>query len=418
MRSTTRATVAAAFLLATVSCAHPDHATIWTDRPELAFAVSIYNSIQTRFHVDVEYVEDLGARFRKGGVLPALALGSGLRSPTLEPYFMPLDDVFGEYLLRADRFYDMLLHAGQAKGGQLLLPVAFNLPLVAFVSSDSFRPSEDFVIGVPELREAAADFSVNPKKKGARDTTKTGFSPRFQPDFLLVLAEAEGGNFREWFPVDWNKEAVDRAIGLAVECTDQDNGGLAAEDAFSFRYLAGPPSKWLLDGRVKFAYLGSADFFRLPESRLATLDFRWLTGSAGIPILDDVAWVGLCAKAPGTDIARDFLVWLMRPETQFALLERFREYGTYANMFGFLGGFSALRDVNERGFSRHYPTLIAKSPPAERLLPPASLPAEWRRLKAEVLLPGLAKAAATRPYESATETLRRDLNEWLRVREE
>lgn len=396
----------------------PERAELWTDRPEIAFAVEMFNASQTRFHLEVAYVEDIPSRLISNQGSPTLVVGEGLLSSQLDGRFIPLDDAFGEYLLRRESFYETLLAAGMRDGEQRLLPVSFNLPLIAFVADESVIPSDPSSIGLPELRDKAAGFADNPKLRGGKDPSKKGFSLRFQDELMYQIAVANGAGFREGSPLDWERSPLDRVAEDAVAIAESDNGGIEAEDAFQFRFLAGPPSKWILDGRVRFAYLTSSELFRLPEDRRSTLDFRWLAGDAGIPILDDIVFAGIAVNGQGKEIAREFLVWLFRPETQFALLERLREYKALDRSFGFIGGFSAVREVNEVAMVRLYPGLSGKTPPAPLLIAPRALPVAWFRIKQEALLPSIRAAAAKAESEPATETLRRAIGDWLKVSSE
>ena len=56
-------------------------------------------------------------------------------------------------------------------------------------------------------------------------------------------------------------------------------------------------------------------------------------------------------------------------------------------MFGIAGGFSAVREVNERILPIYYKQLLGNLPPSSLLTVPKNLPAKWESYKKNVILP-------------------------------
>jgi hypothetical protein len=404
-------TAAAAILAATIacllaSCARPADAgpaaagvLVWTDVPELALAVEIYDArpeatgsgaVRLRWVASLPEALRSAADSGGGEALPALAIGRYLAGAAVRDRFLPLDR-FLDGVAGKD-FYPHLLEAGVVGGRRLLLPVSFNLPLVVFARGSPVA-GDGFTLSLPEM--AGPSSSFNRKAEGAY--ARMGFSPRWYGDFMVAALEAGGARFAEGRELAWSGRGLESALGEIVSWASRVNGAPALEDDFQFKYLYAPPYRYLAEGRTLYAYMDSSGFFTSPEGKRADLDFRCFAQSGRVIILDGVVCAGLLRGAPGGKGAEAFLRWLLGPDAQRAVLERARRAGVLDSYFGVAGGFSSIRSVNEDVFPAYYPALVGHAPPAESLAAPAPLPGDWPALKAEVVGPWAVEATSDLP---------------------
>ncbi len=403
--------LAAASLPALASCsgASGDIASIWTDLPELAIAVELYDSSDGPGKVALAWKRDpaealLAAKGGKGEeARPALVVGRRLQGAGLGDRLVSLDG-FLKRVPAANYFYPELLAGGTIEGRLRLLPLSFNLPAIAFLRSAP-ASGDGFTLSLADLAAASAAYA----RPGAGE--RMGFSPRWDPRFLVAALDCGGARF------GMRKEASQRALelgwdasGLASALADlgswsaRVNGSAAREDDFKYKYLYSPPYRWLKDGRALYAYMDSSELFVVGEERRAELDFRWFSGGGRVPISEGAVYAGLVRGAKGGGAALSFLAWLVTPEAQRAILERSRGTRAADYSFGILGGFSSVRAVNEGVFPAFYPDLVGHAPPAERLSVPAPLPPDWPALEAAVLEPWALEASA-RPQAAAGDEL-------------
>jgi ABC-type glycerol-3-phosphate transport system substrate-binding protein len=387
---------AALFGLSVSACALGPRApaAIWTDVPELALYAELFNGSQSRYRVEVLWKENLEEALKAPGPQPALVVGRYLKSSAVRGRFQALDFLFGELTVNQAAFYPELLSSGSFGGRQLLLPLSFSLPAIVFpANSDAPELAEvrgKAFVGIRDLARASAAFN---KKQGAA-FVRMGFSPRWDPDFLVIAANADGADFREGRPLAWSDGGLRASIDSLKSWTAKVNGDPASEEDFQFKYLYTPGYKYVADGRALFAYMDSADFFLLPEEKRSALDYRWFAEKGAVPVGPDI----VCAAIPlaGRDkaAAEAFLKWFFKEESQKAMLENARKTRTLESSFGLAEGFSSVRSVTERLFPLYYPGLVGHLPPPASLAAPAPLPASWPELKAKVLAPWLLEATA------------------------
>ena len=240
-----------------------------------------------------------------------------------------------------------------------------------------------------------------------------GFAPRWNADFLLLYARMAGASFRKGSPLTWNDEGLAAAIGGLAAWSTEVNRSPADEDDFHFKYLYLPRYLSVQEGRIRFAYMDSSEFFLLSEERRAPMEFRWVARGTSIPVLEDALYAGILRKGRGRAAAESFLRWFFREETQRYLLEKTRQMRTNESVFGIAGGFSSIRSVNEKALPAFYPSLLGHLPPPEYIEAPPALPAEWPDLKERVLKPFLLNASGTTlPDFDPRADLRRRMDQW------
>lgn len=229
-----------------------------------------------------------------------------------------------------------------------------------------------------------------------------GFSPRWDPRFLVAALDSGGARFGEADRPDspslaWDRSGLDSALVELGSWSARVNGSAASEDDFRFKYLFSPPWRWLKEGRTLYAYMDSSELFLANEERRADLDFRWYSSRGEVPISEGTVYAGLGRGATGRAAAEAFLRWFCTPEAQRAILERSRGSRASGYTFGIAGGFSSILSVNEGIFPAFYPALVGHAPPAGKLAAPALLPDDWPALKAAVIAPWALEASSRAP---------------------
>jgi ABC-type glycerol-3-phosphate transport system substrate-binding protein len=369
-------------------------ATIWTDAPELALAAELFNARGGSAAVLVEYKRDPAESLAGSAGAPALLVGRGLTGERLRGRLSGTDFLLGGALDRS-AFYPGLLDGGMVGGKRLLLPLSFNLPAVAF-RRDSPAKGDGFTLSLADLADPTLAF------RDFGNGQRMGFSPRWDPRFLVAALDAGGARFREGGDrkrygaeeLSWDSKGLETALEELGAWSARVGGSAALEDDYRFKHLYSTPYRWLKEGRALYAYMDSSELFLLGEEKLAELDFRWFSSGGKIPASEGALYAGLVSGAPGRRAAESFLRWLLSPEAQRALLERSRASGVSAYSFGMLGGFSSLRSVNEGMLPPLYPALVGHAPPPEGIAPPPRLPPDWPAIRDSVLVPWVLEATA------------------------
>lgn len=394
--------------LGTAACS-PRPTELWTDRPELSVYASAFNASQQRYRVVVRHHEALPAAVATARRKPALVIGSYLRSESFRKQLVSLDYLFGELAINQSLFYPELLAKGNVDGRQLLLPLSFNLPMVAFRDVDPAPLPVGQVASLSDLEPAALAFN----RKSGREYTALGFSPRWYGEPMLLTAWASGVSFREGTPLAWSDEGLDKAVTTLRDWASRVNGSIEAEDDFAFKYLYLPSYASVLEKRTLFAVLRSDRFFLVPEAARGLLDFRWYGADGRIPVFGDAVWAGILRSGSGKQGAEAFLGWLFSESTQAELLQSSKRLRLTESVFGIAGGFSSLSTVNDRWFPLVYPAMEGRMVAGPNLVAPNILPLDWPSIEAEVALPFLEAAAGRSPPEDARSDFRRRLADWV-----
>lgn len=385
-------------LLALASCAFfaPQAAVIWTDAPEFALYAELFNAGQRRYRVEVRWYPNLVAALGQAGRDPDLVVGSYLKSQASRGRFQALDYLFGELTVNQAAFYPSLLAQGDSGGRQILLPVSFDLPAIVFTSGGRANGAKKFLLGLDDLAAEAKAWNQGGSPGASSALTRMGFSPRWNPDFLVIAAEALGASFREGRPLSWSESGLDAAVDKLRAWTVSVNSSPVLEDDFQFKYLYTPAYKYVAEGRALFSYMRASTLFLVPEEKRGGLDYRWYAEGGYVPIIEDAVYAGIPRKARHKAAAEAFLKWFYKDESQKAMLETARKTRNLEGSFGIAGGFSAVRAVTERTFPHYYRSLVGHLPPAENLAQPSALPGDWPEIDAKVVSPWLLETTARR----------------------
>ena len=392
-----------------------DRITLWTNRPEFAAYVELYNAEQSDHRLELVYKEHPAEEIRLAEEQPDLVVSGFYRSLRTQEYYRPLGNLLRKKL-EGVAFYEDLLALGREEDQQLLLPVSFNLPLLMFRNDLSPRPSDSMHLPLDELKEIARELMEQDGGTG----TFMGFSPLWDRNFIYYTSLLHGAAFRREGERDvrWNATALEEALGYLGSWIVDAGGGAANERAFRERYLYDPGYKLVRTGRTGFFLNDAASFFILPEEKRADLDFRWISRGDRIPTEDTIVFAGIPRHSDNPKAAEAFLTWFFAPENQdrmlrTALLKRVRT-------FGIAGGFSSLIRLNEVYLPRHYHLLVGHIPPGSFLQFPEQLPVSWSDMKRDVILPWMAErvsgAAAGIPPNESTKDLRERLDGWFLTR--
>ena len=386
-------------------------AVLWTDRPEFALYAEYFNAGQDTWKIETRFFEAPSHKLTEHeGPRPDIVAGSWLKSVSTRSLFRPLDGLFQQDRLSMEAFYQRLLDLGNIDGKQYLLPVSFNIPALVFARDRGELLSNPFTAGLEEIKALGKAFNVETGGVYSR----MGFSPAWDDDFLFVSAALFGASFREDSPLDWDKEALERALAYIEAWINEANTGIQAEDDFTFKYFYDPPSKLAINGRILFFYMSSSDFFTLPQERRASLDFRWIAGEETIPLSEDMVYLGIYRHTRAKKAAEAFTRWFFREDTQRFFLEEARGKRLNETRFGIANGFSALRTVTEEVFPQFYPGLLGHIPPGSFLSPQNILPRNWMAMKERVILPYLHDRIRS-GNRSGIRSLDRRLGDWNRL---
>mgnify|MGYP002862168764 CR=1 FL=1 len=407
---------AACILLLVSSCSrsgglseHP--AVIWTDRPELASYVELFNVSQNKAKAVVVYKSRLANSLppAKDEARPDVIIGSWLKNVHIKKNFAPLNPLFIKGQFDPDMVYQPLLDYGKSAGRQYLLPLSFNLPVVIFSVRNMQLLPDSYMLTPDEIRDTAAAFNV----KNDHDIyTKMGFAPSWDSEFLYTVAKLNGAHFKEKANTFiWDKESLEKTVDYIRDWTKSANTSTAAEQDFAFKYLYTPKYRQVDSGRCLFAYGTSSSLFSISYEQLGSIDFRWVQKDEQIPVEDSIVMVGIYRHSFNNAPAKAFLLWLFQEETQKQLLERAASMKLSSADFGIAGGFSSLRDVTERVFPLYYRTLLGNLPPENALQAPHSFPTRWTSLRDRTIIPYLEEATKT-DSKKAVLPIEERINSW------
>jgi hypothetical protein len=385
------------------ACRFPDAkiVTIWTDQSIAALYADYFNSAQGKFKAEVLYFENvceyLAETKPQGKESPDIVIGNWLNSADALPLFRPVKP----YYQNADSlFYPGLLEAGRLKNVQVLLPVSFDLYVLAFDQNNTPLVPDPFSISINDVRQIGADYNFMQNDIW----TRIGFSPLWNEEFLFLATELLGVQWQEAVPgvaargaaetasaepVSWDDAALEATLESLREWVIVANDSIEADDDFYFKYFYEPPDKLAADDRILFTFTRVSDFFKLAKERRDAIDFRWLEHENRIIPTEDVVYYGVYRNAPSKDAASAFTNWFFNEETQRNLLARSKTTRSAEHYFGIANGFSAMRAVTETIFPQYYTGMLGHIPPEEKLVSPGVFPPFFPEIKERVILPYL-----------------------------
>ncbi len=387
-------------------------AVIWTDRIDFVSYCEVFNNLQTKHKVVVQYKENPAAEVIASDKAPDMVISSWLKGKAARDKFRDIEDLLSDDRISRDSFYPELLNLGNIDGDQYFLPVSFNLPLMIFSAKNKSLIKNDFTISLQDIKDICIDYN---KSRGGV-YSRMGFSPRWSDDFLYITAKgfkasfAEGGAF-----FSWEDSHLRKAIDFVRSWSKNVNSSPKNEADFKFKYLYDLPHVFIKDNRCLFYYVSSENLFSIPQEKLEGIDFRWLEFNGKTPLKDDILYAGICKDSENQEAAEAFFEWIFNSEVQKQLLERSNEMDLMLSSFGFAGGFSALRTVTEKLLPKYYPLLLAHLPQTQKVDIPKILPSNWINLKTELLLPYLKYACDLELNPNTIPSLNKQITEWYKT---
>ena len=225
--------ISLAALLASCSLFESTIAELRTDVPEMAVYAASFNASQSQFKIHVKYEPDLAASLTGKGTKPALVVGKFIKNTETRNTFQSLDHLFSELLLNQSSFYPGLLELGIQDGRQLLLPVSFNLPLIALSKSQEAGLPDNFVLSLTDLERLGKEYNQKTKEAFSR----MGFGPRWSPEFIYTVIRLYGIDFKPGPTPRWNFLALENGIEYLKAWSERANESLLKEEEFQFKYL-------------------------------------------------------------------------------------------------------------------------------------------------------------------------------------
>lgn len=388
-------------------CGRQNTATVvlWSHRVDVAAMVELYNAQDRGFKIEMRFVPDPAGAISDGATLPDVIIGDSIANQSMADLFLPLGSIIDRGPIVRTRFYRRLLEGGRISGRQRLLPLAFDLPAVMFRQSPENAALPEFALHVDQIQSLAAEWN---RTTGTR-VTHMGFVPRWDAEFLYVMAMTHGARFHEESTAaTWNAAQLQASIDYARDWSYRANGGTATENAFTQRYVLDPKYQLLMRDRIRFAYISAGRLFQFTDSQRGRIDFRWIRGDDGIPVLEDVVYAGIVQNGPNRRGAQDFVEWLFQPQTHVAILESARV--KRLPDFGIAGGFSSIPEVNERHLPRFYPALLGSIPREDALVFPPRIPRYWNAIRREVVQPWMVREASE---QAQPRSLAEEIRLWL-----
>ena len=369
-------------------------AKLWTNIPEVAAYVEIFNASQTDYRVELVFEEN-PADYSKltSASAPDIVISENLASNSIITAFLPLDRIIERGLFEIKGIYPDLYQLGCRDDIPYVLPVSFNIPAIMFNQNNIDAAGDQLILSPEELKSEAKLFN-----EGSTDSFRVmGFAPSWEPDFLLYNSFISGAGFSETADgsLIWNEGNLKSSVEFNRDWTENINNGYQEEEDFTLTYCYDPGYKLLNAGRIGFSYTTLQDFFTIPAEDRANLDFMWMGSESGIPVCEDIVYIGIPEESGKKKTAGEFMLWLLDAEIQEELLESSQFKRSRA--FGICDGLSALSSVNEFVMPEYYRRLIGRIPPVEYFKFPDNLPAYWTSVRNDVIIPWLQDQSLIEP---------------------
>lgn len=390
---------------------------IWTDNVEFASYTELFNASQKDIKAVCIYKENIldSLPAKKGERRPDILAGSWLRSGMHHNQFASAGRVFND-AVNPENFYSSLLESGKRGNTQYLIPVSFNIPVVVFDlnhSDDLKKKGSSTSISVEEIREFSAEFN-----KTTRDGlyTKMAFAPQWNTDFLYLLLASRGISFTfKSNQILYNTQLLSDYRTYIEEWTTSINTSTNDEKDFAFKYLYTPSYKQVLQNRSLFAFDYSNNIMALPDELISKIDFRWVTSNSKTYAAENDIMAGIYRRSHNKSAAVKFLQWFFNPKNQEQMLKRKTSMNLDTINFGLAGGFSSIREVNERILPVYYHCLMANVPDAQSIKAPGVYPPFWKEIKADIIIPYIT---AELNHSQNIVSITQQYADWLKARHE
>ena len=285
-----------------------------------------------------------------------------------------------------------------------LVPLAFTLPLVMGRQDAVNKLPDPILVRREDILQSGQDFAKRDKQGRL---IVLGFSPTWNPssfvDFLFLETSQLGILFNSPEGMSELDNVFARVKEDIVDWISTSASSLEAEKVFAERYHYLPDNMLLSANRLQFVRTDFHAWNILPGTATANLDLRYFADDRHIPV-PSITWAGLTKKNKEAD---SFIQWLLLPETQKLLIDRWEREGL--PVFGFLNGLSSIPQVNETVLTARFPDFLNMLPENHYFAVQQYLPDRWQRIRDEVIAPWFT-AAIYSPEN--VETFTQAYNKW------
>ena len=375
---------------------------LWTDQPDMALIVEIYNASHDTA-VTLRYHNRLASALIQEAPEADIVVGTFLNTSSTVGLFSSLRTVYDGL---EEEPFPALVSTTFVDSDPVLLPLAFGLPAIAINPEAAVRTSP-VTITMEEIERNAGKYN---RFTASGEARRLAFVPMLDPTAKYVLLRILGTDFTAGEgPVDvaWDNERLGTDTETLFEWTTRICGSRESEHLFLDKYLYDPIPRQFERNRIAFAYFSSPSLLAWNDD--VTTDFRWLADAdRRVPVLEDIVWAGIPATAGRPDRADEFLKWLMDPETQEQIIRVKIE--RRIERFGLFGRLSTIDTVNRLYLAALYPRLQGRILSWERYIVPRRLPRYWDEALDAVLIPLLANPEVDR--EGVSGRLEGRLSQW------
>ncbi len=344
---------------------------ILTDRKEMASVVEMYGALNPGLVVTFRYVDSIDTEAIKAEN-PDVVIGADLSAPEIT------EMLHGRENTESDEY----------RGSPNLTPLSFELPIIVGTKKTMAALPDPVTIKAEELQHAAA--SLTAADKNGR-LVRLGFSPAWNPSTFIDLLLTEDIDALDFESGNVDEELIGKTMEKIKRWRESIPGGKEADSAFDEKYRYIPDLSLILEERIFFARSSFGEWAILPEEMAKKLDIRYFKGERHIPVISVVS-AGIPRTSKSIKEAEELIAWLTEADSQIALINRW-ERDNLA-VFGYFGGLSSNREVNEKVIPSFFPAFQGKIPESHYLAVPDSVPCHWKRIRDEVVFPWY-KAALT-----------------------
>lgn len=353
---------------------------------------------------------------------PDIIIAPWIRGEDTKKYFRKLNSIFNDSTLvrvYSPLFYQAIVDALAFSGDQYLLPVSFDVPVVIFSKENAHFVTDEIknsqTITLSEIKKIAKVYKDSMTKSlaggsGGSGGTRLdvgGFSPQSSDDFLYFFTKVTGCQWRDSdgvIPFTYNEEKFNDAIKLLKEW-EADNGGPLSAKNYVNKYLTKPDDKKVTTGGALFAFTTSDKLFCYTKEQFDLLDYRYITADGAIPIEDSLVTMALPKRSSNNSAALDFLEWFFHIETQKELLGKVAALGLDIKTFGLAGGFSTIKEVNEKILPQYYSALKSFG---QKFTIFEQKPYNYQEIKSAVIIPYIKDALLDKKDPKSMETRYKD----------
>lgn len=360
----------------------------------MASVVEMYGALNPKMIITFRHVDFIDAE-AINREKPDVIIGADLSVPEITDLLCSREKGFTSY--------ETLIGAEGSCRYPNLTPLAFELPIIVGTKKTMASLPDPVTVNAEELRNAAASYTT--VDRDGRPT-RLGFSPTWNPATFIDLLLTKDINALAFGPGNAKQELITETMEEVRQWRESISESEEADSAFDKKYRYIPDLNLLLEERISFARSDFNKWSILPEEMTKKLEIRYFRGARHIPVISIVS-AGIPRNSRHSKEAEEFIIWLTQTESQIAVMNRWERDNL--DVFGFFGGLSSNREVNEKVIPKRFPSFQGKIPEDHYLTAPNSFPHYWKRIRNEVIYPWYKAALADPPN---TESLAEAFYRW------